>query len=258
MKISTITYLSLSILLLGLIQTPVKGATIDLFSDVEDDVAGEQSVKDTSANNSAVNDLDSNLTDVLGGKRTISVSKTLPKNNSQTAKFAEFTIDPTPGTQEASFSATASTAGTFSILWNGDFDGAGSNDYIDLTENGDKDAFQINITTNDLGVKLKFDVTKTDNTVATYTTDPAITAGTLGNFTIPFASFSNSSAFQQAKSIKLSSSSEPTELDFSFTLFQTTKIIPFEFSPSLGIIIGGGFLGLHTLRKKIKASRDNS
>jgi hypothetical protein len=257
MKVSTIAYLGLSALLLGLMQTPAKGITIDEFSDVADDIAGEQSVTDTTQNNTAVTDINNNLTGVLGSQRTLSVTKTAPAGNNQGSKSVQLAVDPTPSIHEASYSSSANTTGNFAITWDGDFDGAGTNNYVDLTEGGTKDSFLVRVTTNDLGVTLNFDVTHANNTVAHY--DIPLAAGTLGRRYFPFASFSNPSALQQAKKISLYSSDAPAELDFGFTFFSSEEEpvgVPFEFSPGLGMILGGGFLGLNTLRKKMKASNN--
>jgi hypothetical protein len=252
MKVSNIAYLSLSVFFLSLIQTPAKSVTIDLFNDVDGTGTRQNASDDTNDGLSATNPdgLTTPLSNVLGGIRRITVEKLTgsPDDDGVTKALLQVKTDESL----IALSSDNSVQPGFSVLWDGDFDDSGSNNYLDLTENGDKNAFQINVTRNDLGLKLNFDVTKANNTVASYTS-PQIAAGTTGNLTFPFASFSNSSAFQEAKSIRMYSSNEAEDLDFSFTLFQTTKIIPFEFSPSLGIIIGGGFLGLHTLRKKIKA-----
>jgi hypothetical protein len=246
MKLSTIAYLGFSTLLLGLMPTPAMGVTIDLFDDVEStDDPPEQFVSDRFGSSTIFDEItDTSLTNVLGGTRTIKVNKYFPTTNSGSST-AQFVIRESDG--RAAFSSTSGTQGTFEITWDGDFGASG----IDLTDNDTKDSFLIGVVSNDLGVTLNFDVFDGTNT-ATYS--QAVAAGTLGNVYFPFASFSNQTALQQAKSIKLYSSNEPADLDFTFTLFESAQEVPFEFSPSLGIIMCGSFFGFRAIRKRLKTT----
>lgn len=250
MKVSTIAYLGLSTLLLGLMPTPAMGVTIDLLSDVEStDDPPEQFVSDRFGSSTVFDEItDSSLTGVLGGTRTIKVNKYFPATNSGSST-AQFVVRESNG--QASYSSTSGTQGSFEITWDGDFDGSGTNNYIDLTEGGAKDQFLIDVVSNDLGVKLNFEVFDGTNT-ATYA--QTLAAGTIGDVYFPFSSFSNQSALTQAQSIRFYSSNEPLDLDFTFSLFESAQEVPFEFSPGLGLILGGSFFGLNSLRKKLKAN----
>jgi hypothetical protein len=255
MKVSTIAYLGLSALLLGFMQTPAKGVTIDPFNSVQ--TGNSQFVQDGDSTTSGIGGVtnpDTGLTGVLGEKRTISVEKISPPNDDDPANTVQLNINKIQ--QKAAYSSTSGTSGHFNILWDGDFDGTGSNNYVDLTDAGASNSFLIKVTNNDLGVRLNFDVTGNGGTLATYS--QLVSPGTTGDVYFPFASFTNSSVFQQAESIELYSSNEPGDLDFTFQFFSSATPppvgVPFEFSPGLGMILGGGFLSLNTLRKKMKAS----
>lgn len=242
MKLFNLLNLGFSTLLLGLISSPAMGAsiTLDSFSDVDNDPF--QFVQDDSVDGSPVTDTDgatTPLTGVLGGTRTISVSKDSGSNPFDTSLIIDTSL------QQASFSSPSATEGSFSITYDGDF-GTG----IDLTNGGANDAFAIDVVTNDLGVTLNFEVFDGTNTA---TLAQAIAPLETGTTYFSFADFSNQSSLTQAQSITLSSSNEPANLDFEFQVLESTEI-PFEFSPSLGIIFCAGLFGIHKLKRKYQNS----
>jgi hypothetical protein len=256
MKLLTFGSLGLSVLLLGLAQNPASAITIDVFSDVDDNDSGEQFVQDTSfgtisppTSNGGVSDTDGSgtaLTGVLGGVRTIEVEKITPNNSS--SKPVSLLID--AGTNErASYSSADGIQGKFSITWNGDF-GSG----IDLTDdNGTEQLyFRIDVPTNDNGVTLNFTVS---NGTTTSTLSRGVAAGTTGSVFFDYASFSNPSVLTEATSISLSSDTAPASLDFSVDFFGTAAQVPFEFSPTLGLLTSVGFFGSLEWNKRRKKGK---
>lgn len=244
MKLLNFINIGFSTLMLGLISSPAMAAsiTLDSFTDVDetelndDPVSSDpfiQRVDDNVADGTSVSNTDGSLSGVIGGTRTISVNKTGGRQGTT------FLVDSFEGFEKASFSSGDATTGTFSLIYDGD----GFGDGIDLTGGGTNDSFAIDVVTNDLGVTLNFEVFDGTNTA---TSSQTVAAGELGTKPFPFADFSNQSSLEQAQSVTMYSSGAPAALDFGF---QDFRAVPFEFSPSLGIILCGGLFGIHKLRK---------
>lgn len=240
-------------LLLGLAQTPASAITIDLFSDVDDDVSGEQVVVDDTFGNGSVPDTDGSgtaLTGVLGGTRIITVEKL---TNNTSSRRADVIIDST--INELNYSSSSGTQGRFTLTWNGNGFGSG----IDLTnDNGvTQNYFYLKVLENDNGLTLNFAVSD-GNTTSTLS--QPLAAGVKGDRFFNYADFSVPSVLQNAKSITLSSSNEIAALDFDLQFFKTsnTNVVPFEFTPSLGLILGGSLFGFLRLQSKLKASKINN
>lgn len=255
MKLSTLLIFSASTLILGLVKAPARGLIIDFFNDVDDDIEGLQFIQDTMKDGAPVTDIDGAtipLTDVIGGIRLLEVNKL----TGSSSKRSLLEVDAT--SNRLDFSSDNNSTGSFSLNWNGDFDGAGSNNFLDLTESGNKKSFLVSVLTNDLGVNLNFEVSDGTNTAKLTQT---LASGRTGNVYFSFANFTNQTALAQAKSIKLYSSNAPAGLDFSLALIENSEEVPFEFSPSLGIVLSGSFFGFCAIRKRFKMAqtfRDNT
>ncbi len=248
-KKSVISSFGPSFLGLGLFQDSAMGFTLDLFNDVDSDP--DQAVVDNTYNDGGktlTNGSGAALSNVIGGVRTIEVEKLT--NNST---FNDVRAFVSTETNIFSYSSSSGTQGSFSITWDGDF-GAGI-DLIDEAET-DQNYFQIDVAQNDLGVTLEFEVsdeaTPTPNT-STY--QQSIPAGTLGSIYFPYASFSDPSVLESAQSITLRSVGAPAALDLDFSVVGTSQNVPFEFSPTVGIVLGGSFIGFKVLKKRRHWSR---
>ena len=120
----------------------------------------------------------------------------------------------------------------------------------------------------DQGVTLNFKVTDKDDNVATISEE--ITNSIVGEsviFEYQDAPEYNIVDFTEVKHIALEivnphnppMNPGTAALDFKFDFVETTDTtVPFEFSPSLGLIIGGGFLGLNLWKQKQKTSKSKT
>lgn len=247
MKLLNIYSVGIGALLLGLISTPAMAVTIDLFSDVNDKENGEQVVIDTASNGIPITDTDTFLTGVIGGQRTLQVNK----RNGSSSLRSLLIVDPSQ--KNATFSSDNVVRSDFSITWNGNF-GAGG---IDLTDGGTQNFFLLN-QTNDLGGTLVFNVTDINNNTSTLSQAILPSATDFDDNLIPrneffrFANFTGDADLTKASSIKLSSTNTTAGLDMSFALVATSAAVPFEFSPSMGLVFFGGLFGIHRLKKRLK------
>lgn len=266
MKISSIYSLAFGILLLGAIPNPAMGFTLDLFNDTESNSTfidppgfafpydGQQAELNGSNFGGQPlvpsSDPDTGLSDVIGGQRTLSVEE---NNTVATGSPGGGTINLKVDTakEEVSFNVNAGTNGSASILW----DGITASDE-DLTID-DQNSFLISILSIDIvsGVTLNFEVTDEFSNSGVISNPVSSTGNAYFLYDDVMQNPANTSnvSFKDARSIEFYTSGEPDDLDFRFD-FITSSNVPFEFSPSLGIIIGGGFLGINILRKKLKAA----
>ncbi|WP_036483334.1 hypothetical protein [Myxosarcina sp. GI1] len=147
------------------------------------------------------------------------------------------------------------------FTWNGGdpISGFGGNG-IDLTKNGDN-AFLINVLFLDQTANLEFIVTDIENdsgsiikNVPKYNESVAgYTQGVGRDTAFNYNKIDNNEVnVKNVKSISLTTNNAPSALNFQYNFVQTTKAVPFEFSPSLGIIICAILLGFFRLRKIYK------
>jgi hypothetical protein len=240
MKRAIVNSFGLGALLLGVVQTPAMGVTIDLFNDVNDLEDGFQTVFDSSTTSTPVReDTDTSLSDVLGGQRYIKV-ETYQKAGGGSQVGGLLEVDPV--LTIVGFSTGTNVKAHATLRW----DGGGSLNQ-DLTLGG-HNSFRLEVSTIDQYVTLNF---KVDDT----STNSGIISKTInapGTYYFPYSEASGVD-FTSAKSIELYTSAEPTELDFTFDFAQTDidpATVPFEFSPTLGIILCGGFFAMKNSRKK--------
>jgi hypothetical protein len=252
MKVSTISSLGLGALLLGLAQNPAMGVTIDLFTD-------SQSVSRTikpacssypcsSVTYSGINESTfTGLDAAIGGQRYMKVDIPFfqPFSYSQRngSRTAYLDINSLTKPEQATLITDPAITASAMFRW----DGGGSLN-ANLQPNGE-DSFKIDILSIDNTVNLVFTVTDTNNRQGTITEQ--VSSG--GEQFLKFANISNPEVdFKDIKSVQLATASEPQSLDFEFAFVETAKEVPFEFSPSLGIILSGSFFGFHVLKKKWK------
>jgi hypothetical protein len=246
MKLLNIYSVGIGALFFGLISTPAMAITIDLFQNAN---GGFQSVSDNNALDSTpVTDtqtFSTGVTGVIGGQRTIQVNK---RTGIPLSAFAS-SLTIIPSSKLASFSSADTVTSDFSITWDGNY---GSNG-IDLTEGGTQKYFLLDIKTNDLNgtssLPLTFEVQDIGGATSTFSS--TIVPGQKGNTLFSFANTSGGANLSQAKYIKLSATDTPESLDMSFAFVGTA--VPFEFSPSTGLLFVGGLFGISKLKKKLKS-----
>jgi hypothetical protein len=235
MKVSTISSLGLGALLLGLVQTPAESVTIDLFTDVND-ASGLQTASKRGVGSAS--EVDIGLNDVLGNSRFLQIEVLSGTRNAQLQVDTE--------TGQAFLDTDTGVASRATLRWDANGAGLGG---IDFTQNG-HDSIVINIASIDQDSDLVFTVTDTFGNQGTLAQN--LTGGFSGSTAYRYDNFSGSVDFTEINSIQLQTNNESSSLDFGFNFVQTAQEVPFEFSPSLGIVLSGSFFGFHVLKKKWK------
>jgi hypothetical protein len=109
-----------------------------------------------------------------------------------------------------------------------------------------------------LNVNLQFTVTDTQGRSGTISNGSI--SGT-GSQYFHFDQISNSNVnLTKAAYLQLTTVNPPRSLDFEFAFVESVDDpnytpVPFEFTPSLGLILGGGLFGFLRLQSKLKASK---
>ncbi len=254
----TIKSLGLGALLLGLVQTPVMGFSLDLFTDFEGtNVFQRTTISAFSGQNATNSDIDTSLdSTVFGGQRTIKLTKTNSGLNLNDIGLTVF--NGTAGLSVPDAEAVAE------IIWDGN-DGIAT----DFTDDGgvEQKSFQINIQSLNIGtgdgdISLNFEFEDTSGNKATITQQ--ITSN-IGSPTDVFFSYSNRVEstedaggdvnLMQIDYARFYTSDENDGDDFVFNFVQTSEI-PFTFTPGLGLLISGGFVGFLGIRSK-KAQKED-
>ncbi len=233
MKLSTIAYLGLSTLLLGLMPTPAIAVTIDLFSEVQAPITqtgtGSQQSSVTAALESSIIGLErESKVEVISGTRSalleVNNGIAILETGNQTKSRATFTWD---GINSAGLGGKNLTLGGHNSF---KLDIGYIDQSVDLI-------FEVKDTSGNTGSIIKSNISSVGSVFFNY--------GTVTN---------NSVNFSSVDSISLRTNNEPPSLDFEFLLAETAREVPFEFSPSLGIIMCGSFFGFRAIRKRLKTT----
>ena len=250
MKSLNIYSLGLGVLLLGLVPTSAMGVTIDLFQSVDNDINDPddddivQTVIRNRSNTSLLTNTDSGLSDVIGGYRTLGL-QIIGQNSPTSRAKSEFLVD--TEVNKATLNTDNGLTPRATITWDGGDGTLGSNG-VDLTADG-HDSFLLDITT-DLEVTFTFNIEDTGNNTGSISQDIASTGQYYFSYNDPAVSAVD---FSSIKSISLVTSNEPDSLDYTYNFIETAENpVPFEFSPSLGIILCGSFFGAFKLRKRLQ------
>ncbi len=259
MKRSTIYSLGLGILLLGLAPTPAMGVTIDLFKSVDQDSSDgndqpfqgsyvtQRAIRSSSDTiGEADTNEDSGLSDVIGGYRNLSL-KVTEHNSPGFDAESKLAVDTT--VNQAILSTDPGLLPEATITWDGGDDELGLGG-VNLTDGG-HDSFLLDIDT-DLEVTFTFNVEDTSSNTGSVSQDITTDGQYYFSYNDPGVSAVD---FSSIKSISLVTSNEPDSLDFAYNFIETAvEPVPFEFSPSLGIILCGSFFGINKLRKRLQSS----
>jgi hypothetical protein len=232
--------LCISALFLGSYQTSAMAFTLDLFSDVE---SGSSQKVTLDPDNSQFTGSD---TDILPG-------------TALGERRLDLTISPTSlglaslkvSNNKASISSEADTTiSSAKFTW-----GSDSTTPQDITDVGTDNSFQLNVLTIDLvqGATFTFTVEDSDGDVGEMSQN--ITS--VGDTYFPYQNLTNSSNVNKAaiRQISLDITNAPESFDATFDYIQSAQQVPFDFSPSLGLVCCGGLFGLNKLRKRLQSSQ---
>jgi hypothetical protein len=73
----------------------------------------------------------------------------------------------------------------------------------------------------------------------------------VGDTYFPYQSFNNNVNKTRIREVSLNITNAPQSFDASFDYIQSAAV-PFEFSPSLGLVLCGGLFSVNKLRKRLK------
>ena len=219
----------------------VSAFTIDLFS--ENQFAGSNQATSGTFTNDSVTD----STNIFGGDRFIST--TISGGSGSPVTFNGINIF---GDEASIIAEPGATVSGF-FEWGGISDSGSS---LDLTDSGDSDLIQVSIESVSETVSLEFTVKDADGTVGMLSQN--VLDEETGNYYYSFSDFSSTGGeiegvdFEAIDYVKMGTvGMVPPQLDLTFSLVQSSSV-PFEFSPSLGLILCGGLFGIKKLRKKLK------
>ena len=272
MKFLNIKSFAFGALFLGLAQTSAMGFTLDAFTEYNNNdnlgftVDGQQAQVNGFGGiitPSPDTDTDLNINLVFSGQRTISVSDL--NNSEEDVNFKVFDGN-------ASLSVGSSTIGGAEIIWDG-YQGSTAN-FVDIQEldngNPTQFSFQINVDSLDIGddinenpdeLVLGFEIQDTSGNSANITQSITqnVSLGNSQSFYFPYQNRVESTIdnggnvnLQQINYIRFYTDSENVGDDFNFSFIQSSEVVPFEFSPSLGLILGSSLFGFLKLQKKLK------
>lgn len=268
-----------AIVIAGLALAPAGASafTLDAFSDIEgtsytfggvpftDDSTLQQAIVN---DNSPLDDIPTNtntgLNDVFGGARTLQVQEVIDPASTG-GNPVELVIN--QGISQVNFSAGSGTRGKAEIIYDG-FDATNSGQNIKFV--GGIVQRSIALTFDSLGInsgdlEFNFDLRDTSDNVLTLTrtfTDADNFLSSAGSRTEYFSFDGQSNETVAVGSadltdidyIRFYTSSENEADDFTFSFLATSEV-PFEFSPGMGLLLGGGLFGWMKLRRKQKPTK---
>lgn len=235
--------LAVGVILAGLNQTSASAFTIDLFG--EPQFAGSNSA----TSGTFTDDTVTGSANIFGGDRFLST--TIVDGSGSPVTFNGINIF---GNKASVIAEPGATVGGF-FEWAG-IDGVGSEDLTGGLLN--LDSIQVSIISVSEEVDLEFIVEDADGTIGTLSKN--IPDEQTGEYYYSFSDFiatetTNSTVgldFESIDYIKMGTvGTVRPQMDLSFDLVQSAvQPVPFEFSPSLGLIFCGGLFGINKLRKR--------
>ena len=238
--------LAISGLFLGSNQTSASAFTIDLFG--ESQFAGSNLATDGTFTDDSV----TGSANIFGGDRFLST--TISGGSGSFVTFNGINIF---GNKAAIITEPGATVGGY-FEWAG-IDGVSSEDLTGGLLN--LDSIQVSIDSVSEEVNLEFTLEDADGTTGTLSKN--IPDEQTGNYYYSFNDFSSSGGtvagldFEAIDYIRMGTvGTIQPQMDLSFSLVQSAvQPVPFEFSPSLGLIFCGGLFGVSKLRKRLTASK---
>ena len=276
MKILNICTLAFGSIILGVSANPAMGFTLDLFSETDSNTAdlyigGSLFQEDTlyqgqevrvNQDSSTLTGLlykseesDTGLSNVQGGNRHLKIE------TSSGSKEASLAVG-TTSENILNLNTDSKTTSIGTVVWNGsssiDFNNLNTNAALGLdleSFDPDDDSLGINIEFADQGGSLELTLSDGANTHTDTQSIPIV------NNTPPKSIYFDYGTYE-AESININSIqyiaaeiSGPPASDIDLNFLETAvRPVPFEFSPGLGIVVSGAFIGINVLKKKLKAA----
>lgn len=230
--------IAISGLSLGLKQTPAIAFQLDLFSDAVD---ATQSVEVLGKNDSGF-DIDSGISGTDLGRRRLDIS--LDNNSLISGKIQVF-----PSATLASISSDSlTTISSAKFTWGSDTTPA-----QDITTGGIDNSFRVNLLGIDqsVGATFTFTVEDSDGDVGVISDN----ISSIGSSYFPYDNLNANVNQESIREVSLEITNAPESFDATFDLIESAVLpvaVPFEFSPSVGLIFCGGLFGINRLKKKLR------
>lgn len=251
MNFIKIGFYSLAIngLLLGLHQTSAMAFTLDLFTDANTELVPgvkRQRIETEPFVSSFARDTDTNLSGTDLGQRTLEL--TVNEFAPSRASMQILSIGSTNSYTASISSEAGVTIESAKFTW-----GSDSTAPQDITNGGVDDSLLLDIISADLS----------GNTLFTFTFEDS--DGDIGSISqnliseediyFPYETLTNNfSNVDQTRirEVSLNITNAPQDFDASFAFVESAvRPVPFEFSPSLGLVFCGGLFGINKFRKRL-------
>ena len=260
-SVSWLCKIALSTVLLGSAQTSATGFSLDAFTSFETNNFQSVTVSPFSPQNTVANDLDPSLdSTVFGNARTLQIEKLDAGLNLNPISFGS-------AGGQAGFSVPDGTTAKAEIIWDG-FDLSNNGQDIEIDGSDVQRSFQVNIQSLNLGngngnLDLNFDIRDTSGNVGTLTrnitsnidTPTSLLFAYRGGFGTESNVVANNVNLQSIDYIRFYTDDENVGDDFTFNFIQSSEEVPFEFSPTLGLILGGSLFGFLKIKKNLQRSK---
>ena len=248
----SICSLAVSVVLAELNQTSASAFTLDLFTD-GNDIFPETTIPYQNVeanpvfNTMSASDINTGLSDVAWGQRKIEL-----KSTSETIGKSSIQILGSPANRSTISSDAGVTIDNAKYTW-----GSDSSTPLDITDSGTEDSFLVSVFSIDLaGATFTFSVEDGDSDVGSISQP----VNSTGNIYFPYetltTNFPNVDP-TRIREVDLEITNAPADFDASFnfnasfdSIRSAAQPVPFEFSPSLGLIFCGGLFGIYKLRKR--------
>ena len=241
--------LAFGVVLAGLNQTSTSAFTLDLFTDGNDTFPSTTiPYQNVEANpifdTASASDIDTGLSDVAWGQRKIDITST-----SATIGSSNIQILGSPVNRSTISSDAGVTINSAKYTW-----GSDSSTPLDITDSGTDDSFLVSVFSIDLaGATFTFSVEDDDNDVGNISQP----VDSIGDTYFPYETLTNNFPNvdqTRIREVGLEITNAPADFDASFNFIRSAaQPVPFEFSPSLGLILCGGLFGINKLRKRISS-----
>ncbi|MEM8828979.1 MAG: hypothetical protein AAGE96_06430 [Cyanobacteria bacterium P01_G01_bin.19] len=249
-------------LLVGLNQTSALAFTLDLFTDANDTFPSTTIPYQTVEANPifggtvSASDTDTGLSDVAWGQRRLDLTSTA---GITTIGDSNIKVFGSPATSASVNSESGTTIDSAMFTWGFDT----NTDYEDITDNGADNTFGLDIVNIDLnGADIVFSVTDNNNDRGSVTVENITSTGSISFPYNDILTDNPDVTLGNIKKIEMEIVNVPTDFDVTFDLIESrydadfpNVPVPFEFSPSLGLLLCSGVFGFKRIKKRLATSK---
>lgn len=232
--------LCISALFLGSYQTSAMAFTLDLFTDAQNG-SSQKVTLDPDLNQFTGSDTDM-LPGTELGQRTLDL--TISSTSPTSLGIASLKVANGKGSINSDSDTFISLA---KFTW-----GSALTTPKDITTGGIDNSFQLNVLTVDLqGSTFTFTVKDEDGDEGSVSQN----ISSIGDKYFSYQNFPANVDKTRIRQVSLGITGAPPSFDATFDFIKSAQQVPFDFSPSLGLVCCGGLFGLNKFRKRLKSSQ---